>query len=427
MNKNLTINPNRMSQPAGAALALMGVKGMIPLWHGVQGCTAFAKVLFISHFREPMPFQTTAIGQTNIVMGSDQNIVEALTNLQDQSEIVGIITTGVAETSGVNLQATLKLYREDNPGAMFIYLNTPDYEGNLASGYAKAAETLLTSLVSTKTKIDSRQVAVFPGPYVTPGEIETLRTIIEDFGLHPLFCPDLGDSLYGYLQEKRFSPCSSGGIEIGDLKKLSDSAIVLSVGSTMESLAYRFGKIHEIPVLHYNNLGVLQEIDHFFQTLEWISATPTPEQYKRQRQHYLDTLLDTDFFFHGKRVAIAGDPEFVKRWKAPLDMLEVVTIGITNQSVPGLEEGDCSDFSKAVIDLKVDFLVGNSHVARIADELKIPVIRSGIPVTDRFGEPQSVRIGYAGAARQLMECANAVLQISHHPRPYVSPLQETLT
>ncbi len=426
MIKNLIINPIKMSQPAGAALALMGVKGMIPLWHGVQGCTAFAKVLMISHFREPMPFQTTAISQANVIMGGDENIVEALDNIRDQSDIVGLITTGVSDTSGVDLESVISNYKKENPGVRIVYLYTPDFEGNLASGYAKATQTLLTSLVNPQTKIDPKQVAVFPGPYITPGEVERLRTIMGDFGLNPVFCPDLGNSLYGYLKEKKFSPCSNGGVEINKIISLANSSLVLSIGSTMEKLAHDFGEKHKIPVLHYNSLGVLEEIDHFFKTLEWISNVPPNEKYHLLRQHYLDTLMDTDFCFHGKKVAIAGDMEFVKRWKAPLNMLEVETIAITSQPETGLEVGDYSDFADRVKEENVDIVIGNSHVARIAEELEIPVIRSGIPVTDRFGEPQSVRIGYEGASRLLMECANALIQLPHPQQPYVSELASTL-
>ncbi len=426
MSKMLTINPNKMSQPAGAALAFMGVKGMIPLWHGVQGCTAFAKILFISHFREPMPFRNTAISQTNVIMGGEENIELSLDNIKNQADIIGLLTTGVAETSGVDLNTIFRRYKRNNPNLHFVYINTPDYEGNLATGYAKATQVLLNSLVKTGSITNPRQVAVFPGPYITPGEVEALRVMVTDFDLDPVFCPDLGDSLFGYLSEKRFSPCSSGGIEVHKLTRLSESCIVLSIGSTMKQLAEKFGNTHNIPVLHYNNLNVLEEIDHFFQTLGWISQRPPLEKYHRQRWHYLDTLLDTDFYFHGKRAAVAGDVEFVKRWKGPLDMLEVNTITVTNQQEPGLEKGDYSDFANKISNSNIDFVIGNSHVAKIAEELKIPAIRCGIPVTDRFGEPQSVRIGYEGAARLLMECANAIIQASHCPQPYISNLTATL-
>jgi len=58
--------------------------------------------------------------------------------------------------------------------------------------------------------------------------------------------------------------------------------------------------------------------------------------------------------------------------------------------------------------------------------LSMPVVRSGIPVYDRMGEPQSVRLGYAGAARLYMECANALMAARRVEKAYISNLQKTL-
>ena len=49
--KACTVNPLKMSQPLGGALAFMGVDGCMPLLHGSQGCTSFGLVLFVRHFR----------------------------------------------------------------------------------------------------------------------------------------------------------------------------------------------------------------------------------------------------------------------------------------------------------------------------------------------------------------------------------------
>ena len=59
--KHCTVNPLKMSQPIGAALAFMGVEGSMPLLHGSQGCTSFGLVLFVRHFREAIPMQTTKL------------------------------------------------------------------------------------------------------------------------------------------------------------------------------------------------------------------------------------------------------------------------------------------------------------------------------------------------------------------------------
>lgn len=426
MSKNLVINPNKLSQPAGATLALMGVKNMIPLWHGVQGCTALAKVLFISHFREPMPLQNTAIGQTNVIMGGDENVKEALDNLKHKADIIGLITTSVTETSGVDLERIIKDYRKTTPGLKIVTFNTPDFEGNLETGYTRAVEALLKATVKRKSRVDTGKIAVFPGPYITPGEVEALRTIFHDYHLNPIFCPDLGDSLFGYLKDEKFSPCSIGGVAVNDLEKLSEACLVISIGTALRNAASKFSETHEIPVLHYNSLGILDEIDHFHQTLQRVSGTSSPLTYHRQRQHYLDTLLDTDFNFHGKRAAVAGDSEFVRRWLAPLTMLEIETLGVSNLAETDLETGDYAYFEDRLAEFHPDFLIGNSHVARSARKLGIPIVRSGIPVTDRFGEPQSVRIGYNGAANLLMACANAILEAPHQQRPYISNLTKTL-
>ena len=49
--KARTVNPLKLSQPVGGALAFMGVRGAMPLLHGSQGCTSFGLVLFVRHFR----------------------------------------------------------------------------------------------------------------------------------------------------------------------------------------------------------------------------------------------------------------------------------------------------------------------------------------------------------------------------------------
>ncbi|HQT43477.1 MAG TPA: nitrogenase component 1, partial [Halothiobacillus sp.] len=53
--KSCTVNPLKLSQPVGGALAFLGLADCMPLLHGSQGCTAFGLVLFVRHFRETIP------------------------------------------------------------------------------------------------------------------------------------------------------------------------------------------------------------------------------------------------------------------------------------------------------------------------------------------------------------------------------------
>ena len=108
--KALAVNPLKVSQPVGASLAFLGLARSLPLMHGSQGCTAFGKVFFVRHFREPIPLQTTAMDQVSTIMGADENIVEALRTLSDKSkpDIIGLVTTGLSETQGTDILRSVK-------------------------------------------------------------------------------------------------------------------------------------------------------------------------------------------------------------------------------------------------------------------------------------------------------------------------------
>jgi hypothetical protein len=77
-NKALSVSPLKASSTLGAALALMGFHRSLPMLHGSQGCTAFGKIFFIQHFREPMPLQTHGHGSGEHHHGRGRNVVEGL-------------------------------------------------------------------------------------------------------------------------------------------------------------------------------------------------------------------------------------------------------------------------------------------------------------------------------------------------------------
>ena len=72
--KACSVNPLKMSAPIGAALAFLGLDKCMPLMHGSQGCTAFGLVLFVRHFRETIPLQTTAMNEVTTILGGLDNL-----------------------------------------------------------------------------------------------------------------------------------------------------------------------------------------------------------------------------------------------------------------------------------------------------------------------------------------------------------------
>ncbi len=64
-----------------AAFAFMGLRGSMPLLHGSQGCTSFGLMLFVRHFKEAMPLQTTAMSEVATVLGGYENVEQAILNI----------------------------------------------------------------------------------------------------------------------------------------------------------------------------------------------------------------------------------------------------------------------------------------------------------------------------------------------------------
>ena len=150
-NKPVIVNPLKQSQPLGATLAFLGLKGMIPLLYGSQGCTAFAKVILVRHFREVIPLSTTAMTEVSTILGGEDNVEQAILTLLEKvnPEIIGLCTTGLTETRGDDMEQILRDFRKNHPhlnDLPILLVSSPDFKGALQDGYAAAVESMVTQL-----------------------------------------------------------------------------------------------------------------------------------------------------------------------------------------------------------------------------------------------------------------------------------------
>ena len=148
-NKALSVGPLKASATLGATLAFLGMRRSIPMLHGSQGCTAFGKIFFIQHFREPMPMQTTAMDQVSTIMGGDESIVEGLATLcaKHQPALIGIPTTGLVETQGADVSRAIQMFRDRHPEyaeVAVVPVASPDYSGCLETGFNSAVKAIIT-------------------------------------------------------------------------------------------------------------------------------------------------------------------------------------------------------------------------------------------------------------------------------------------
>jgi len=431
-SKALAVNPLKASQPVGAALAFLGLKNAIPMLHGSQGCTAFGKVFFVRHFREPIALQTTAMDLISTVMNADENVIEGLRAIcaKSEPEIIGLPTTSLSEAQGSDIRRLVREFRDKYPQYRHIAVvpvNTPDFAGGLESGFALALEAIVDVLVPETRHAGRRrkQVNVLASAMLTPGDIETIKEWIESFGLRPVILPDIGDSLDGHLTGSAHTPLTLGGTPRSEIATMGDSAATLVIGRSLARVASLLKSRTAVPDFHFDHLMGLDAGDAFTQTLATISGQPVADRLERQRAQLQDAMVDTHFMLGFARIALALDPDQLLAFAAFFASLgaEIVAAvapvraeGLADVVCARVQIGDLEDLERAAGAAKAGLLVGSSHAVQSAERLGIPLLHAGFPQYDYVGGYARGWVGYRGARQALFDIANLFLG-QHHEIP----------
>lgn len=418
--KAVAVNPLKQSQPLGASLAFLGIKGAIPLMHGSQGCTAFAKVMLVRHFREAIPLATTALNETSTILGGEDNVEQAILTILEKNkpEVIGLCTTGLSETRGDDMNGILKQVRLRHPqlhDVPVVFASTPDFRGSLQDGYTAAVESIVRDLpLPGEARPD--QVTVLVSSAFAPGDVEEIKEIISSFGLKPILVPDLSISMDGHLGDT-YSAVTTGGTTLADLREIGCSVYTIALGQSMQLVAEILEQRFGIPYEVFPHLTGLGAVDNLLQGLADLSGTPVPEKYRRQRRQLQDAMLDTHFYFGRKKVALALEPDLLSAtaWFLHSMGAEIQTAVTTTKSpvlndlpVESVLIGDLEDFEQGARD--ADLLIANSNGKAIAHRLHKPLYRLGFPVYDRLGNGHRCTIGYRGTIQLLFDIGNLFLE-----------------
>jgi nitrogenase molybdenum-iron protein NifN len=458
-NKSCAVNPLKMSQPIGAALAFMGIDRSIPLLHGSQGCASFGVVLFGRHFRETIPMQTTAVTEVDAVLGGEENIEQALLTLHGKARpaLIGLCTTGLTEIRGDDVEGVLKNLRAKHPelrDLAVVHVSTPDFKGSLQDGWAKAVERLVEELVpdspgsapdahSLRVGVEKwgqggvmlrgseemTRINLLTGPHFTPADVQELREIVEVFGLEPIVLPDLSGSLDGHVPED-FRPTTLGGIGLDQIRAMGSSEITLALGESMRPAAAVLERRTGVPFVVFDRLTGLEPTDRFLDLLSKISGRAVPGRLRRQRSRLVDAMLDGHFHFGRKKVAIGAEPDLLfalSTWFA--EMGSEIAAAVATTPSPVLEKipasevliGDLEDLEDRAAGC--DLLVTHSHGRQASERSGIPLLRVGIPIFDRLGASHQLSVGYQGTMRLVFEAGNVFLANvgEKHPPPFPPP------
>jgi nitrogenase molybdenum-iron protein beta chain len=168
----------------------------------------------------------------------------------------------------------------------------------------------------------------------------------------------------------------------------------------------------------------IRNTDTLIMNISSLMGVPIPAEIEYERGRLVDMMTDAHLHFHGKSLAIFGDPDTVVGMLSlavEMGMNPVFALTGTpdkkyaeevHSVAPDCEalQGDTFLLHQKIKNQPVDMLIGNSFGKLIARAEDIPLVRVGFPITDRANLHYFPIIGYAGAARLVEMIGNIFLE-----------------
>jgi nitrogenase molybdenum-iron protein NifN len=427
-----TQNACKLCTPLGASLAFKGVENAITLLHGSQGCSTYIRRYMISHFREPIDIASTNFSEETAIFGGKEKFKTAINNITRQydPDLIGIATTCLSETIGEDVAALVKECRLSNESEypILIHVSTPSYRGTHIDGFHSAVKALVEMLAEPG---DEERINIFPG-MISPEDIRHLKEILKDFNCEYTLLPDYSRTLDGGLWEE-YQRIPAGGTPIEDIKNCGSAKISIQFGRVLNEIenAGRFLKNKfGIPLV---NLGLpigINETDNFFSILKNISGMEIPNKYLEERERLIDSLIDGHKYVFDARAIVYGEEDFVTGIASFLDEVGIVPVlcasggesrslekymsetikDYKEKGIKVINGADFNQIAKYAEELSPDFFIGHSKGFSSAKKLKVPLIRVGFPIHDRFGGQRILHIGYRGAQYLFDKIVNTILE-----------------
>jgi len=429
--KALRINPAKTCQPIGAMYAALGIHGCMPHSHGSQGCCSYHRSHLTRHFKEPVMATTSSFTEGSSVFGGMANLTQAFKNIFSiyNPEIVAVHTTCLSEVIGDDIPTIIKKSIEDGsipPGKIAIHANTPSFVGSHVYGFANMVMAMVNYL-SEKTGTTLNQVNIIPG-FVEPADMREIKRIAAAMSANIVMFPDTSNVLDGPLTGQ-YKMYPEGGATVAQIKSAGDSIATIALGhfashvaaATLESKCGVPAAFLELPI----GVGAT---DRFINTLSNYAGVEVGPAIELERGRLIDLMSDLHQYFHGKRVAIAGDPDQVialTQFLVELEMKPVfcITGSPGNQFEKRMHEildgpvpeakikqtADLFELHQWMKNEPVDLLIGNTYGKHIARTENVPFVRFGFPILDRTGHRFFPTVGYMGAVNLINQMINVLL------------------
>lgn len=430
--KALMVNPAKTCQPIGAMYASLGVHGCLPHSHGSQGCYAYHRSTLTRHYKEPVMAATSAFTEGASVFGGQANLLQAIDNIFTvyDPDVIAVHTTCLSETIGDDIPQIVNKAKADGKvpeGKYVFHANTPSYVGSHITGYANMVKSMV-DYFSEKTTSKSNAINLIPG-FVEPSDMSEIKRMANLMGVKSIMFPDTSKVLNGPLTGK-FKMYPEGGVTIDQLKETGSTRGTIALGELCAGPAARaLDTKCKVPCQVLNLPIGLHDTDVFIDSLRTMAGVNVPEEIDLERGQLVDAISDWHQYFHGKRVALVGDPDqllSMTRFLTALDMKPVyivtgspagkkftATLKDAVAEVPGEVKikvpGDMFLLHQWIKQEPVDLIMGNTYCKYIARDEDTPFVRCGFPIMDRMGHSYFSFMGYRGGLRLVEKMLDALL------------------
>jgi len=434
----LVVNPAHACQPLGAQMVATAFEGTLPFVHGSQGCASYFRSTFSRHFREPAAATCDAMTEDGAVFGGQNNLFEGLENAYAlyKPKMLAVYTTCMPEVIGDDLTAYIKNARlqghvpEDLP---IPYANTPSFNGTHIHGYDAMLKSILETLTAGE-KIEGKctgKLNLIPGFDGNTANIREYKRIFELFGIPYTVLAD--------ISEVFDSPCDGHYRLYPGGTKLEDAAESINGKATLSLQKYSTANTMKWIEEEYSGEKVampmpfgIKKTDEFLMKLAELFGKPVPEELKAERGRAVDAMTDAHQYLHGKKFAVAGDPDYLfgivsfllemgaipyhvlcsrttKKFEKEMKaLLATSPFGATGTVYINK---DLWHLRSLLMTDPVDGIIGDTHAKWAARDAGIPLFRIGFPIIDRVNLHRSPVIGYQGAVNMLTMIANKFLDM----------------
>jgi nitrogenase molybdenum-iron protein NifN len=421
--------------PLGGVIAFKGIERSMALVHGSQGCSTYMRLTTVEHYNEPVDIASSSLNEKQTIHGGEANLKKALDNVARvyEPEVIGVLTTCLAETMGEDLDRIIRDYcRDRGPGgAVIIPVPTPSYSGSHTEGFWAATKAIVSHF-ALKTEGHQRCNVIIP--HISPADIREIQRILSLMGLEYTLIPDYSMTLdrpYG----GRYQKIPPGGTRTEDIARMPGAPLTIQFGETCPDalspglwLNREFG----VPLVNLPLPIGLEATDRFIDILHTISGIEVPKSLATERGWLLDGMADAHKFNAEGRPAIYGEPELVYAVTRICCENGAVPAVIASQSgnnrlaqclrpvLSGVEETpvfienpDFAAIEAAALSSLANIAIGHSGGKFLTERHGIPLVRTGFPVHDRIGGQRILSAGYTGSLAFLDRITNTLLETKY--------------